>query len=80
MVAAVGDASVSLTDERIMVERPIGEGVVRYARITSGADSSTFVMSYGDNDMDARVWGTRAYIGRMIAQFVVQLHSKLPRE
>jgi hypothetical protein len=77
------DATTELSHNDINIERRVSEDVRRYVRITSSdEDPPTFVMSYGDNDMDSRVWGTREFMLRVIKQFVVDLQpsSAVPRE
>jgi hypothetical protein len=76
-------AVIELTSTDIMIERRLSEAIVRCVRVTGGhEDPPIFVMSYGDNDMDCRVYGKREFILRVIKQFVVELQpsSAIPRE
>lgn len=77
------DTTIELGATDIMVVRQISDVVRRCVRITSSdEDPPVFVMSYGDNDLDCRVYGQREFILRVIKQFVVDLQpsSAIPRE
>ena len=74
---------IELGTTDIMVERQLSDAVRRYVRImSSDEDPPVFVMSYGDNDMDSKVYGKREFLLRVVTQFVVDLapSAAIPRE